>query len=335
MNKKTYIALLVLFIVGVSYYLISKKPWGINYKDIANFAIEDTAAIDKIFIADRNGKTVILEKTGPRTWIINHHYLADYSKVDLLLYTVKTMAVLRPVAQSEHNTAVGDLAITGIKAQFYAKDETIKTIYIGSETQEQNGTYMLIEGSTKPYAVHIPGFFGYLTPRFISDSLTWRDRTVFNYTPEEIQTIEFNYENTANSFSIDNSNTQAPLIFDQAKQVKQIADIQFLKYYIGSFKQLNFDGYDENQSPKLIDSLLQCKTIGEIKITDRNGKSKSLKLYTKAIDKHTKQATNEVTGEYLKSDPERYWGFINDDKSLVLIQQYNFGKVLKVLSDFK
>lgn len=335
MNKKTYIALLVLFIVGVSYYLISKKPWGINYKDIANFAIEDTAAIDKIFIADRNGKTVILEKTGPRTWIINHHYLADYSKVDLLLYTVKTMAVLRPVAQSEHNTAVGDLAVTGIKAQFYAKDETIKTIYIGSETQEQNGTYMLIEGSTKPYAVHIPGFFGYLTPRFISDSLTWRDRTVFNYKPEEIQSIEFNFENPANSFTIENSNTQAPLIFDNAKHVKQIADIQFLKYYIGSFKQLNFDGYDENQSPKLIDSLLNCKTIGEIKITDKNGKGQSLKLYTKAIDKHTKQATNEETGEYLKSDPERYWGFINDDKSLVLIQQYNFGKVMKVLSDFK
>jgi len=335
MNKKTYLAILVLLLVAISYYLISKKPWGINYKDIADFAIADTAAIDKIFIADRNGNTVILEKKGSQTWTINNNKIADFSKVELLLATVKNLAVLRPVPQSEHNSAVGDLATIGIKAQFYVKDETVKTLYIGSATQEQNGTYMLIEGSTKPYAVHIPGFFGYLTPRFISDTLTWRDRTVFNYQPEEIKSIEFNYENAANSFFIDNSNVQAPLIFDANKKVRTITDIQFLKFYVATFKQLNFDGYDENQSPKLIDSLLQNKPICTINITNKNGAIQSLKLYTKAIDKHTKQAINEETGEYLKFDTERYWAFLNNDQSLMLIQQYNFGKVMLTIDGFK
>ena len=335
MNKKTYLAILVLLLVAISYYLINKKPWGINYKDIADFAIADTSAIDKIFIADRNGNTVILEKKGPQTWTINNNKMADFSKIELLLATVKNLAVLRPVPQSEHNSAVGDLATTGIKAQFYSKDETVKILYIGSATQEQNGTYMLIEGSTKPYAVHIPGFFGYLTPRFISDSLTWRDRTVFNYQPEDIKSIEFNYENAANSFYIDNSNVQAPLIFDANKKVKTISDLQFLRFYIATFKQLNFDGYDENQSQKLIDSLLQNKAICTINITNNDGTIQSLKLYTKAIDKHTKQSMNEETGEYLKSDPERFWAFLNNDKSLMLIQQYNFGKVMITIEGFK
>ncbi|MFZ4797036.1 MAG: DUF4340 domain-containing protein [Bacteroidia bacterium] len=335
MNKKTYLAILVLLLVAISYYLISKKPWGINYKDIADFAIADTSAIDKIFIADRNGNTVILEKKGSQTWIINNNKMADFSKIELLLATVKNLAVLRPVPQSEHNSAVGDLATIGIKAQFYAKDETVKTLYVGSATQEQNGTYMLIEGSTKPYAVHIPGFFGYLTPRFICDTLTWRDRTVFNYQSEEIKSIAFNYENAANSFFIDNSNVQAPLIFDANKKVKTITDIQFLKFYVATFKQLNFDGYDENQSPKLIDSLLQNKPICTINITNKNGAIQSLKLYTKAIDKHTKQAINEETGEYLKFDTERYWAFLNNDQSLMLIQQYNFGKVMITIDGFK
>ena len=82
MNKKTYLAILVLLLVAISYYLINKKPWGINYKDIADFAIADTSAIDKIFIADRNGNTVILEKKGPQTWTINNNKMADFSKME-------------------------------------------------------------------------------------------------------------------------------------------------------------------------------------------------------------------------------------------------------------
>jgi hypothetical protein len=142
-------------------------------------------------------------------------------------------------------------------------------------------------------------------------------------------------KNAANSFFIDNSNLQTPLIFDANKKVKTITDLQFLRFYIATFKQLYFDEYDENQSPKLIDSLTQNKAICTINITNNNGAIQSLKLYTKAIDKHTKQAINEETGEYLKADPERYWAFLNNDKSLMLIQQYNFGKVMITINGFK
>ena len=128
---------------------------------------------------------------------------------------------------------------------------------------------------------------------------------------------------------------QAPLIFDTNKKVKAISDIQFLRFYIASFKQLNFDGYDENQSQKLVDSLIQNNPICTINIINKNGTIQNLKLYTKAIDKHTKQAINEETGEYLKSDPERFWAFLNNDKSLMLIQQYNFGKVMITIDGFK
>jgi hypothetical protein len=59
MNKKTLLTLIILVIAGVAYWAINNKPWGVNFKDIADFSIEDTAAIDKIFIADRNGMSVI------------------------------------------------------------------------------------------------------------------------------------------------------------------------------------------------------------------------------------------------------------------------------------
>ena len=334
MNKKTLIGIVILIIVAITYYVINKKPWGINYKDIANFAIEDTAAIDKIFIADRNGKTITLTKQGNGYWIINSNKRADNSKIKLLLYTMKALTVLRPVGENEHNTAVGNLATVGIKAVFYTKDNVVKTIYVGTATQEQNGTYMLIEGSNKTYVTHNPGFFGYLTPRFISDSLVWRDRTIFNYTPEQIKRIELRYSDNT-GYIIDNSNVQTPQIFNLNNEARNITDMQFLKYYIGSFKQLNFDGYDENQNQRIIDSLSSQKAYCIVKVTESSGQENTLTLYNKPIDKHTKQLSDEITGELFKVDKERYWAFANNDKSIMLVQQFNFGKVMRKLEDFK
>lgn len=335
MNKKTGLTLLVLLVLGLAYWLINKKPWGVNFKDIADFSIEDTAAIDKIFIADRNGKSVVLEKKGPQTWVINGNKLADFSKIELLLNTMKNVKVLRPVLESEHNTAVGDLATVGIKAQFYANNNVVKTVYVGSATQEQNGTYMLIENSSKPYATHIPGFFGFLTPRFISDSLIWRDRTIFNYTPDQIKSIAISYPNANLNFSIDNSNIQNPILLDANKQVKKVSDPLFLKFYVASFKQFNFDGYYENQDPKLIDSIYHNVPVCTMNVVLTNGQSQSLKLFSKAIDKHTKQVIDESTGKMFDYDTERFWAFLNNDKSLIIVQQFNIGKLLITLNDFK
>jgi hypothetical protein len=58
-------------------------------------------------------------------------------------------------------------------------------------------------------------------------------------------------------------------------------------------------------------------------------------MYNKAIDKHTKNIVDETTGKELAFDTERYWAFFNNDKSLMLVQHYNFGKVLKLIDDFK
>lgn len=334
MNKKFWILILVLVAVGIAYYVLNKKPWGINYKDIADFTIEDTTSIDKIFIADRDGRNVILTKKENGYWLVNNNKQADNSKIDLLLSTMKAIKVLRPVSENEHNTAIGNLATEGIKAEFYSKNNNVKTVYIGSSTPEQNGTYMLIEGSAKAYATHVPGFFGFLTPRFISDSLVWRDRTVFNYTPEQIKKIELSYGN-GNGFIVDNTDNNAPKVLSLNNTPKAVSDVQFVKYYVGSFKQLNFDGYDENQNKHVIDSLHGQQPFCTIKVTDNNNRENSLTLYTKPIDKHTKQLYDEVTDRAFTSDQERYWAFTNNDQSLMLVQQFNFGRVLKQLSDFK
>jgi hypothetical protein len=56
-------------------------------------------------------------------------------------------------------------------------------------------------------------------------------------------------------------------------------------------------------------------------------------LHYKAVGDHTKTLYGE-DGKLLPYDTEKYYGFINDEKDVVYVQEYNFGKVLKKLSDF-
>ena len=78
----------------------------------------------------------------------------------------------------------------------------IKTIYIGGETADQLGTYMMISGAKEPYIVHIPGFNGYLSSRFLCKKEAWRSKKIFtkkvtkaSYQLDKDQKIEINKKN--------------------------------------------------------------------------------------------------------------------------------------------
>jgi hypothetical protein len=70
-----------------------------------------------------------------------------------------------------------------------------------------------------------------------------------------------------------------------------------------------------------------------ISLVKKDGESIKLQLHYKAVGDHTKTLYGE-DGKLLPYDTEKYYGFINDEKDVVYVQEYNFGKVLKKLSDF-
>ena len=64
-------------------------------------------------------------------------------------------------------------------------NEASKTYYVGGESKDMIGSYMLLENSNRAFVVYIPGFNGFLAPRFTIDgtkvsSDLWRDRTIFS-----------------------------------------------------------------------------------------------------------------------------------------------------------
>src|SRR5690349_12632150 len=110
-NKILIIATLVLAIVAV--WLIMRTRSG-TVQEYHNFAVEDTASITKIFLADRSGKSIELEREGNR-WHLNKKYYARRDAVKSLLETLKLVSLRSVVPKSMYNTVIKQLSTGAIK----------------------------------------------------------------------------------------------------------------------------------------------------------------------------------------------------------------------------
>ena len=87
MLKSTRILLLLVVVLGIAYYMFSKKPWRTAPKSAEDFAINDTSVVTKIFMANKRGEKILLERQPDNSWRVNGRFSADEPKIKLLLKT--------------------------------------------------------------------------------------------------------------------------------------------------------------------------------------------------------------------------------------------------------
>ncbi len=330
--KKNLILLLII-VVGalVAYVLIARKPWSTLNSNLKEFAIEDTASITKFFLADKRGHSVTVAKNEKGVWMVNNQFEADMIKVNLLLATMHDVVVRNPVPESAFNTVIGTLATEGVKAEFYMNNKLSKTIYVGPGTPDQAGTFMMIEGADAPFVMQIQGFVGYLTPRFYPYAIKWKGKKVFDVPFENIASVNVSYpQQPSQSFELNNN--QSIVLTSAGKEIA-INDVNFAKYYLAGFTNLYFEGYDENMAQAKADSIRKSTPYCIVNLTQKNGTVTKLQVHYKEVGDHTKILYG-ADGKLLPNDTEKYFAFINEEKDVVYIQQYNFGRIFKTLSDF-
>jgi len=329
MKKKLYIILILLLcLLIIIYFLLQKKGWNTTKADDNMFSVKDTAAVTAIFMANKKGKKVLLQRK-PFGWQVNGKP-ADEIKVNLLLKTLHDVKVQKPVEKGGLNTVIGILATHGIKTEIYAGEKLIKTIYVGSETPDQTGTLMLLEGEKEPYVAHIPGFVGYLTPRFVVDEIKLKSRLVFNYKPSDISSVTVLYPQLpSESFKIYNN-----LLYNAANVLVKPTDSKMIDFYLNGFSNLYLEGYLSDIQKNETDSIVKQMPYAIVTVKDINNVEKKLTVYLKSVGKRTKERFNPQTNEAYAYDTEKYFAVLNNDSVLAIIQQYNFGKVLLKLSNF-
>lgn len=322
---------ILLLLVGVSIYIYtSKSDLSTVDGDARNFGFRDTAAITRIFIADKDGNRSDLKKT-KNCWVVNDKYNCRNDAVLNLLEVIKLVEVKMPVPKSQRESVIKYMAAQALKVQVYAGEELVKQYYVGHETEDGEGSYMLLadhesgKNFKDPYVCFIPGFKGYLLPRFIANENEWRDRIVMNYIPPQLKQVSVqNFEApadssftielvNANSFKVVNGKGTA-LSFDEAS----------LRQYLVYLQNISYEVLLTGKNKKLQDSLLVVKPFSSITITTKTNKVEKYNFYRKQFSGDI----NPEHGVTYNFDPDRMYLSFGNDKEWALVQYFVFGKLL-------
>ena len=242
-----------------------------------------------------------------------------------MLSTIYNIEVNYPVSNSLHNKIIKNLATKGVKIEIYTEKSTpLKTYYIGQPAANMIGSYMLLENSSKPFVMYIPGFNGFLAPRYNIDGSKvdeelWKDRIILDFNPKTIASVEIiNHDQEELSYSIskDSSNN---FILNYNNQQTELSDNFGIKYF-ELFNKISCEGFMNGFSKK--DSIINSKPFHSIEIKSEQ-KNMSFKTFHKSPKRKEYLDGNGLS---LKYDPDRFYALIDSD--FTLIQFYVFNKLI-------
>ncbi len=297
-------------------------------KDDKDFAVLDTASIQKIFITDK-GKHQILLVREKNNWKVNDRFYTRKDAIDLLLAGIHDIHVNRPVSINEHNNVVKDMASSALKVQIFTTEkEPIKTYYVGGTAKDYQGNYFLMDGSEQPYVVEIPGFNGEVSVRYIREEIDWRNRTICKLLPSEIQSIEVKYfdERKDESFKMEAKNLNEFILTPNGN-----ADGKKCFSLFNEFRKLNSLAYVMD-----LPEIQPYKTKPPFAIVDvitKTGNRQTLELAHVPLGRRSKKQFDDF-GKPMSFDSENYYAWINNHTDFVMIQDFTLRNILKLRKDF-
>ena len=335
MRKRKNIINLTLFIIlflATIYILVQNKNSSSTVQP-NDFAIDDTASIRKIFIADMKGESVILTKS-KNNWLVNDEFAINQSRIELLLDVVKRLEVKNPTPENARNNVITEMAAGAIKVEFYKRSKkAFKVLYIGGPTQNNLGTYMALENKDKePYVVHLPGFNGYLSEGyFFTDVNEWRTKEVFNYKATAIREIGVEYLGDGDSsFKLRVISPNEFKLVQLSTNEEIDLNEQKAKAFVQGFSKLHFLAIDTDISDFRKDSILNNKPIITIYVRNLQNQKKTLNLYYRPTDIRTRVEL------FPGVDKEYFLATASDrEEDLVIMQRLVLDRIMWKTEDFK
>ena len=345
MKRNRLTILLVIILAAVAVVLIMQNRDKTLRSEIGDFAIDDTASVTKIYMADMQGNEVLLKEVQPGYWSLNGSMRARDEGVELLLNTMQKLAVKAPVSKSSYNTVIRRLAATSVKVEIYQvvprvnlfniiklfpHEKMTMVYYVGPATPDNMGTFMLKEGSDTPFVVYIPGFKGYVSARYTAFESDWRDHTIFSKNPAQISSIQVEFpQQPQESFRIDK-------LSDQDVQLKQLStgdvfngfDTTRVIDFINAYRDTRFEMSYENITPEYQDSITSQTPAHIIELTDSKGNTTKVITYRRA----NVVQQEDLEGNLLPYDVNRLYALLEKDNELVIVQYFVFDPITRPLS---
>lgn len=311
-----------------------------------DYHIEDVSTITRIFLADKQEHEVLLTRTGDSSWVVDGTYPANQPMIDLFLETLHTMRIRQQVNRNAVPTVIKDLSARAIKVEVYQRvpfinwfggrlqlfphEKLTTTYFVGRETKDMLGSYMFREGDKAPCVIHIPGFRGFLTPRFVTDPLKWRSHTIVDLDAKAIARIELEIPaEESESFAVVNNGEDFDMLVGGS--MVPTFDTVRVAALIASFTWLNFDEF-ASIVPNSKDSSLVGTPRTILRVTDTAGVTREVRTYIKYVNPADMETIVDAS-MYETFDVNRLYAIL-DKTDTVLIQYHVFDNILQPASYF-
>ncbi|MBV6404194.1 MAG: hypothetical protein IT228_10485 [Flavobacteriales bacterium] len=331
MKRTLLLVLLALVLGGLAWWTATRDKGTTLSGPLTDFAVADTAAVDRIFIAEPDGRTVDLRRRPGGGWTLNGRLEANPVPVNLLLKTFLRVEVRAPVPKSAEANVLRVMAGTAKRVEIYTGgDRPDRIWFVGHSTKDHFGTYMVLEKpgtgrSEVPFVMGMSGFTGYLTPRFHADPDVWRSsilllerdlgalRELRIDRPAAPGTgVRLALEGQGGPDLLDDAGN--PLPMDTAAVMDMLRPLQ----------GLNFEYVERQLTPAERDSVLHSTPLHLLTLVRRDGSTRRIPFWTKGAYPGQRDAMGTLMKE---EDVDRLYAAI-DDTVLVAVQRLGADRLL-------
>lgn len=322
-----FIAFILLFFAAI--YFFSNSTGTLNKRN-THFAVESTDQISKIIISSSDEKLLLIKEN--EQWKINNKYIARQHVVDNFLMALSMLQVSSPLPNNEKEQIAKMLQREGIQVDIYKKNRILRNYYVSTPAMTNDKTYMMMVKRGEPFAVRIPAFKGLVAELFSTNEGLWRDKTIFDYQPQNIKTISLKYpKQPSNSFEVINYG-DGTFSLKNPNENSFIEDFNLEKLvrYFTYFQGIKFEGIENELSQQKTDSLLNSEPYCRITVTDMENYENSVTIFRKPPEQEYDEFGNKVNYDY-----NRAYAIFNQNNELIIIQYYIFDPLLKEIDYFR
>lgn len=346
-KQKNLYGLIAIVLLG----LIVSVVWLANSKTTTikqNYHIENVDSIVKITLKDKLGRNIVLDRKQDSLWVVNKDYECNQSTMQGFLETFANMRIREDVPKAAVNNIVKSLASNGVEVNIYTEDYLIdfwfihlfkrihldRTFFVGYETQDRLGTYMLKKGDKVPRIVHIPEFRGYLSSRFNTDPDAWKSHNIFRYKQSEIQQLTIDIPNQkSQSFSLKNNGKGFDFLDFNGQRINNF-DTAKVVALLSSFVNMNYESVANNINKAQKDTIFTHTPLYVITINDKKGKKETMTIYLKPGEDEVEIEDPRQGFFVAMSDINRCYALTSKTKDTLIMQYFTLDNVLQPASYF-
>ncbi|MDR0606050.1 MAG: hypothetical protein LBG80_17320 [Bacteroidales bacterium] len=349
-KKRNNLILIIisLSILTIAFILIISRRSGTLDASEKNFAVKDTSAITKIFLANSYEEQTLLERKNGQ-WIVNGKHDIVQDNIDDLLNCIYNIVVKDIVAKSSRSTINKRMSSGSTKVEIYYDDYRIslgklklfkythkKTYYIGQPTMDNLGNYAIMEGSSIPCVVYLPGFRGFISPKYNPSEDAWKSHHIVRLRMSKIKEINsVDYTNPANSFHITRGESRHFNII-QTSSNQRLAQYDTLRLldFLSDFRNLNYESMATGFTQGKKDSIFSRK-FKEVRIEDTDGNITSITMFY-LEDEYASENEYSHDIDFMETyNRDRFYAIINGDKNeIVRCQYFVFDRIVQPIEFF-